>query len=63
MGRGPLAFALLFVLLPLLGFLVAWAAPGLAVGLVLASLMWLLLGFTVGLFLLEGPDSGTPKPR
>lgn len=54
MGRGPIAFALIFVLLPVLGILGAWLAPGsTSVGLVMGSLAWLVLGFTLGLFLLD----------
>lgn len=54
MGRGPLAFTLVFVILPILGFLGAWfLGGGTAVALAVASLMLLGLGFTVGLFLLE----------
>lgn len=54
MGRGPVAFAIAFVVLPLLGILAAWFLPsGTAVGLAIASLALLMLGFTVGLFLIE----------
>lgn len=49
MGRGPLIFALAFILLPVLALAGAWALPGAALGLTFAMLVLLLTGFTVGL--------------
>ena len=53
-SRGPVVFAVLFVVLPLVGILAAFLlSGGAAVGLAMASLALLLVGFTLGLFLIE----------
>ena len=53
-SRGPVVFAVLFLVLPLLGILAAAFVAGTAgVGLTMASLGLLLVGFTLGLFLVE----------
>lgn len=53
-NRGAVGFAVAFIVLPLLGIVGAGLTTGgAAVGLLAGSLALLLLGFTVGLFLLE----------
>lgn len=53
-NRGPVVFAVLFVVLPLLGLLGAFfLTGGGGVALAMGALALLLLGFTVGLFLVE----------
>lgn len=53
-NRGAVGFAVAFIVLPLLGFVgAALTAGGAAVGLMFASIALLVLGFTMGLFLLE----------
>lgn len=52
MGRGTLAFALLFVLLPALAFVGAWLAPGgWALLLAFLGVAFLVTGFTLGIVL------------
>lgn len=53
MGRGSMGFAVAFVLVPVLLLLGAILSPGYAVGLAFAGVSLLLVGFTLGLGLLD----------